>query len=305
VTLVTKAELAAGSAELWAEWLRSAIRAYTAPVASHRRVRAFAPLDVDPDSSSPAGEIFEQIWKLVLTANSAPANAAVEVLRTWDPALDGWRPAALILQLATRLAGRNLYRATLSLLAKSVALPSNAKRELAYLAVLAAGARFRRSEVEELSRALWRMDLMEPELAGALALILARPDFGGLEELPRKVIAFLPGLAAEPQDLRYVQAIAAKLPKEFTSDELVRGLEPTPGDDDMEADLRRMLARITVPWALARTATGRPQSTAREADWEKEFAERVNTLDQLGDQVREGNVVRFPGSPSKQGNRDR
>ncbi|OYY90243.1 MAG: hypothetical protein B7Y45_08020 [Sphingomonas sp. 28-66-16] len=284
MTQVSREELIAASTDIWVSWLRSALLAFTAQVPVARKVSAFAPLFVDPETSSPAGEIFNQIRVLMIEPSGAPANAAVEVVRSWAPDLDGWRGAAIALQLATRLHGRGLYRATMMLLARSVDLPQRSKQDLAYLSVRAADARFRKSEVEDLSRTLWQLDLLEPNLAAELALIFAREDFGGLENLPGTVVRILPGLTVEPHDGLYAKAIALALIDEFPSNELVRCLATVRQEDNVRAALRAALAQLTVPWAVGFAEDEAPideQGAAETQESESELEKRTDVLDEL------------------------
>lgn len=293
MTQFSREDLIAGSSEVWASWLRSAVLAFTAQIPLSRKVGAFAPLYVDPETASPAGEIFNQIRILMTEPSGAPANAAIEVLRSWAPDLDGWRGAALLLQLATRLHARGLYRATMMLLARAVDLPQAPKQDLAYLAARAAAARFRRSEVEDLCRTLWQLDLLDPEIAGDLALIFAREDFGGLVDLPQTIVRAIPGLTADPNEGLYVEAIASSLLVEFPSNELARCLANERQEDNVYAALRRRLAERTVPWALADYDGDAVAGalTADDAATNAEFIERTDVLQELGNVIQLSNYL--------------
>jgi hypothetical protein len=99
------------------------------------------------------------------------------------------------------------------------------------------------------------MDLLElePDLLGALALLLARDDYDGLAALPRTLLGLLPGLATPPHEGLYAEAIAKRLRVAYPEDELARTLVPSPDEEEAtEAAFRRVLAENAVPWAVER-----------------------------------------------------
>lgn len=292
----TKPELADADHDAWVDWLFGALRAYTANVPAARRVRAFAPLHIDPESQSPVGEFMREIERLPGQPLAAVGKAAVEVTRLWSPTIDPWRGGALALQIATRAGGRNLFDATKTLLAKSTTLPLAARESLAFLAGKAAEARFLRSEVEQLSRLLWKMELLTPSLLGDLTLLVAREDFNGLEGLPGTLLALAPGIIAPPHDGKYAAAIANRICEHYPIEQIQHGLGPNRDDTEDEAKVRDVLAQLAVPWVVTtsptrRRADGNAQLVAKEIMDRKRLS-----LESLGDELPKGNVVQLRSS---------
>lgn len=250
MSAILKSELAAGSVDLWADWLREGLVASGSSQPLHRRIRAFAPLDIDPESPSLAGEIVQQIRNVAADANSAPAAAAIEVLRSWSPSLDGWEGAALLIQIAGRLGGRGLASGIQRLISHSEGLPRQAQDELAFLAIEAAAERFKRSEIAELARRLWQLDLLTPPLAAELAPLVARDDFAGLQGLPRAMVLMLPGITDESRKSEYVDAIASRLRRSYPPEDLYSALIKDQSDEPAQAMFREELLTIIAPWLL-------------------------------------------------------
>jgi hypothetical protein len=249
MTSPTKLELATGTIELWADWLRGALIAFTTTVPFHRRARAFAPFDIDPATQSPAGDIVEQIRQAVLESNVAPAKSAVEVLRSWSIPHDGWEGVAILIQVVMRFGGAGMASAIMRVIGQAERLPPDAQGELAFLAMEAAGERFRRSEISELARQLWRLDLLKPQLAADLAVYLTRDDFAGLQALPRTIVLLLPGITDESCQSAYVDAIAEKLRRTQPPHQLEWSLLRDAADTEVQAIFRGELRKIVAPWS--------------------------------------------------------
>jgi len=259
--VLSEADLITGSVDLWAEWLRAAILSFSQRAASAREGSVFAPLDIDAASQSLAGDIAHQMRQL-MEASPAAERAAVEVLSRWSPSYDGWEGAALLIQIASELGGGAMLAPAINrLLGMAETLPTQARGELAFLAMDAASQRFRRSEVVRLAEQLWQLDLLVPYLAADLAIILAGSDVAGLRELPVELIHVLPNITDEMSQPEYVEAIGDRLRVTFAPEQLIVALAPDDTDDDDLAEFRSALAARIVQIDPAPPATS---DTTRE-----------------------------------------
>ena len=245
--LLTKADLAEGDLTLWRDWLQSGVIAFTTGTTSEERRRAFTPFSIDPTSSGPAGALAKEIRLAVRQANSAPSNAAIEVLRRWSPAYEGWEGAAFLIELSTRLGARDLYPALLRLLDRVETLSEAAQHELAFLCTQSADERLKRTEVIGLMRKLEDLSLLRPHIVADFAQMLARSEFGGLDEIPATLLLALPSLGEPPHLGNMASAIARRLQQEFPADRLMRALEPHDGDEASAEKLRAELQVILYP----------------------------------------------------------
>ncbi len=252
MTRISEPELVNGSIDLWFDWFRSGLIAYTGEGSVHSRYDAFAPLIVDPQSATPATDIVEQI-RSIHNIQTGPAEAAaVEALRRWSLPADGWRPAALLISVAARLGARGLADAVWGVVARSENLPPDARADLAYVAVQAAWMRYAFNEIASLARLLWEQDLATPSLVAQLALLLTRRDHGGLVEMPRGLATMLPGLMVPPHTGRYVEVIAKAIRQDNGPEDLVKGLSPVDAEPRHVADFRRVLLKLAAPRAAGR-----------------------------------------------------
>ncbi|MFL4468977.1 hypothetical protein ACERZ8_03495 [Tateyamaria armeniaca] len=244
---ISAKELAEGDVDLWINWLREGVILYSAEAPTPVRFRAFSPLLVDPDSVNPAGDLVAQIRTIHLANKGVAGAAAVEALRTWSPALDGWQGAVLLLSISARLGGRGVADAGWNLIARSQDLPPDARAELAYVAVEAAKLRYKYTELVSLIELLWSEDLATPQLLAKLALLLARQDNGGLEMLPNRLATIMPALVEPPHSHTFVREIAAALRSNFGVEDLRTSLRPIEGEDEKIAEFRRVLLHLSHP----------------------------------------------------------
>lgn len=270
----TPQELANATLEQWSSWLQHGLIAFVRKGSPEQRMQALAPLVVDPESTSPAGEISRQIRTLGVDAAANASAAAVDTLRNWSLATDGWKGAVLLMQIAARLGSRGLHPPVVRLLSLSAALPQAAANEVAYIAVRVAADRFKYSEIFGLAQIMWKTELITPDLAADLAVILTREDFGGLSNLPVTLAKILPALSVPPHDGQYAKKIGAKLRQSFSVDQLMRGLKPKSGDNAEESEFRRVLFRNAAP-LVDLTAS------AVSSDTEAEFDQRVERMTQV------------------------
>jgi hypothetical protein len=262
VTHVTRQDLAQGSIETWASWLRTALVRYGKVAKAEERMLAFAPLDIDPGSQSPVGEIVRQIERLC--DGPEPAAAAAEVLRTWSPPLEGTPGAALLIQIANQLGSRGLAPAILRLIAKAEEAPLADQDELAFLALEAAADRFKRTEVAELAALMWRRNLVTPSRAADVAMLLARDHLFGLGGLPQAIVLLFPIITDESCEREYIEAIGNRLQLAYPTEELAYAFadppEPEAGEEgafegSVEGNIqwkitrfRKELLRHVAPW---------------------------------------------------------
>ena len=209
MTVLSKQDLSTGSAEVWADWLQHALLTYGRIAEVSERMSAFAPLDIDSATQSPAGEIVSQIRRI--SSGSEPAMAALEVLRTWSPPLDGTPGAVLLIQIANRLGARGLAPAILRLLGRAEELPAADQDEIAFLAIEAAADRFKRTEVAELAAMMWRRNLITPARAADFAMLMAQDHLFGLGGLPQALVLLFPNIAGESAEPEYIEAIGNRL----------------------------------------------------------------------------------------------
>jgi len=247
VTQLSEKELANGSLQVWYDWLREGLMVFTSDRSLAVRYDAFAPLLVDPNSATPAIDLYQQIRSIDVQEPGVAERAAIEALRTWSLAADGWRPAELLISLAARLGGLGLAEAVWRLIARSGDLPQEARLELAFVAVQAASHRYKETEIYSLADLLWKEELRTPTLLAELALLLARKDHGGLQSMPRKLAEMLPGLMVPPHTGIDSDAIAKALRLHLSPEELRSGLSPVPSEPKDVAHLREILFRRAVP----------------------------------------------------------